>query len=461
MALRKNHSSRSRKKNFIRTRRKWSRRIVSVFTIFFSALFLIGLMIPLRPKTSEVEKRELTKFPSLSISGLMTGSFMDEVTTWYADTFPFREALITGQSKLKALYGLRAEELHGSTGKVADEIPTTASGTAPVLTPAPTVSDNVTSGSSGTDTTDENLKDGTIEEKGEVAGTIYVADDRGFEIFYFSKENSDAYASMINTVKADVGSGVNVYSLIAPSSFGISLTEDVQTSLGGSSEKDSIKYTYSVMNSSVKTIDAFSEIKKHNAEYVYFNTDHHWTQLGAYYAYRAFCAEKGFTPNAIDDYEKTDQGSFLGTYYASSGESAALKSNEDQVYSYTPLSTNDEKIYYNSGKVSDWNIINDASDVSDKYAAAFIGGDLPLVEMDNPKINDGSAVVVIKDSFGNCFVPFLIDHYDKVYVVDYRYYEGSVASLIEENNIEDVLFCNNIVSGVMESTAQKMLALFQ
>ncbi|MDO7206013.1 DHHW family protein [Paraclostridium bifermentans] len=54
------------------------------------------------------------------------------------------------------------------------------------------------------------------------------------------------------------------------------------------SEKDSIDSIYKNMDKDVKTVDAYDNLKKHKDEYIYFNTDHHWTSLGAYYAYQSF-----------------------------------------------------------------------------------------------------------------------------------------------------------------------------
>ena len=52
--------------------------------------------------------------------------------------------------------------------------------------------------------------------------------------------------------------------------------------------------------------------------------------------------------------------------------------------------------------------------------------------------------MVVKESFGNAFVPFLVSHYQTVYVVDYRYWEGSISQLVAEKGIQDVILCNNI-----------------
>ena len=54
------------------------------------------------------------------------------------------------------------------------------------------------------------------------------------------------------------------------------------------------------MSNQVTTIDAYSKLAQHQGEYIYFRTDHHWTQLGAYYGYTAFAEKTGIaTPSDI------------------------------------------------------------------------------------------------------------------------------------------------------------------
>lgn len=60
-----------------------------------------------------------------------------------------------------------------------------------------------------------------------------------------------------------------------------------------------------------------------------------------------------------------------------------------------------------------------------------IMGDQPLERIDNPTLSDGSSCLVIKDSFADSFVPWLVDHYQTVWVADFRYFEGSYKSLIK------------------------------
>ena len=68
--------------------------------------------------------------------------------------------------------------------------------------------------------------------------------------------------------------------------------------------------------------------------------------------------------------------------------------------------------------------------------------------------------MVLKDSYGNAFVPLLAQDYRDVYVVDYRHYQENASSLVQEKGIDEILFLNNIM-GVGESISKKMIAVFQ
>ena len=87
----------------------------------------------------------------------------------------------------------------------------------------------------------------------------------------------------------------------------------------------------------------------------------------------------------------------------------------------------------------------------------FIAGDNPLSEIHNPNISDGSSIVVVKESYGNAFIPFLVDSYEYVYVIDYRYWSGDLADFVIDNGIDDVLFLN-VVSNTSTSARLEELA---
>ncbi len=463
------------KKKKRRIRKQWNLRIIHVFEVILIVFFVIGILIPLRPEKSDIEKRELSKFPTLSWSAIWDGSFFEGISTWFSDTFPFRESFLSIGSGLESMYGFHTQEIHGNTNTVADEIPDstdtvvtpapviTVSAT-PTATPTPTATATpeatVTETPTAAPTEEPATQDGTIHDNPEVAGTVYIADNKGFEIYYFNRGGADAYASMLNTVKSTLPSSVNVYDMLAPTNFSVCLDENIQSSLGGSSARDAFNYINSLLDTSIIQVPVLDTLINHNAEYIYYNTDHHWTALGAYYAYRQFCSVKGITPHELSYFTEVEYPGFLGTFYSYSNQSEALANNPDTVKAYIPVGTNDETVTDETGASYSLSIVNDMTDSSagSKYSA-FLGGDNALTEITNPNITDGSSCVLIKESYGNAFAPFLVDHYQHVYIIDYRYYNQNLSSFISEKGINDVIFLNNS-DALSEANSESMLNMF-
>ncbi len=426
--------------------------------VFFTVLgvfAVIGLMWFWRPTVSETEKRELTPFPELTFSGLMDGSFADGVSKWYSDTYPLREWFIGGAHALQSLYGDRSEQIiiHDPP---PDDVPPAPSAepTQPASRPSsvPGAATSTTPSSSATEApTTTTSRDGTVTTPGEVLGSIYVTGDSGYSLYYFSQGVVDQYADFVNRSHRALGEGVNVYSMPIPLSSGVMLDPSLLEAVGASDQKAAIAYIDSRMEPGVHGLDLFDTLKEHNAEYLYFRTDHHWTALGAYYAYTVFCREKGVTPHGLERFEQKSYPGFLGTFYAES-LSQAMKANPDTLTAYIPMGTNEMTFTDKSGNQIPWSIVMDATDYSSsgKYNC-FAGSDQPYAVAHNPKITDGSACVVVKDSFGNAFVPFLVDHYEYVYWIDFRYYKGTLTDLVKEKNIGDVIYCLNLYNTTTSS----------
>ena len=158
---------------------------------------------------------------------------------------------------------------------------------------------------------------------------------------------------------------------------------------------------------------------------------------------------------------------FLGSFYASSNQAQSLKENPDTVIGYIPQSTNDMFYIDENQQTIRWRIVNDVSDYSagSKYSA-FSAADQMYAQIDNPQLSDGSSCVVIKESFGNAFIPFLVDHYAHIYIVDYRYfrnyakYDNDIYKLITENNVSDVIFINNADAMTNPNQVALMSAMF-
>ena len=259
--------------------------------------------------------------------------------------------------------------------------------------------------------------------------------DSGYEYYSFVEETANQYTTMVAKAGAELKGSATLYDMVIPTSMDILLPEDFLADVNTSDQKKAINYIYGSINAQnpdVKTVPIFDALKLHNNEYIYFRTDHHWTQLGAYYAYAEFCKSKGIEAVPLTQFEKKEYPGFLGSFYA---DDNALSANPDTVEAYLPK----------ANTITDWPVIQDGTDYDkENLYLIFIAGDQPYEEITNKDLNDGSACVVVKESFGNAFVPFLVNHYQHIYVVDYRYYKGNIAALAKEKGATDVIMLNNI-----------------
>ncbi len=294
---------------------------------------------------------------------------------------------------------------------------------------------------------DDLLPDGTIYEKPTKAGSAYMYNNQVFAAACAGESIADYYANMVNSVADKLDGKAKLYDIVVPTAFGACLSAEVQEEMVGNNQAALIDYLYGkVTSDNAYTVDACSKIIKHNAEYIYFKSDHHWTVTGAYYAYVAWCNAKGIEAHSTDFFEETQEfDGFLGSFYSLAGKPSSLDSDRDTVLAYVPNGTNDEVFTGKDGVDVKWSVIQDVSGwaSSSKYNC-FIGGDNPKAVIENPDITDGSACILIKESYGNAFAPFLVDHYQYTYIFDYRYYTGDLTSFVTEHNVQDVIIVNNM-----------------
>ena len=391
---------------------------IIIFIVAMALFFVIGLAFFLRPTVSDTEKRELTKFPDFTVESFLSGEWTSQVSLWFADTYPLREGMIGANQAIEEIYGIKGEQV--ISGGDADDIP-----------------DKPVSGDVVFNPTDDG--------GGEKVQGMYVNGDTAYQLYAFNQQNSDSYVSLINKFASQVEGKAEVYDMIVPLHYQIALSKDTAKKYGASDCEEAISYMYSAMSDGINKVDVMPNMLRHNTEYLYYRTDHHWTARGAYYAYEAFCSAKGITPTALNSYRRLQFDGFLGTLYSEAKQPAAMKGNPDYVEAFVPKGINEEKVYDSQGnKIAEYAIVYTKAD---KYTAgnkylAFIGGDHPLIEIHNPNINDGSSIVVVKESYGNAFVPFLVDSYEHVYVIDYRHWSGNLADFVTSKGIDDVLFLN-------------------
>lgn len=448
------------KRKYTKKQRQIIKKYHNLGIILFAGVMLLGAFLGLlffaRLKTSEKEKRSLAKYPSFTMKTFLNGEYFSDVSTWYSDTYPFRDALVSADQKLKGLYGIESKTMMVGEEKQADEIPDINDNTEAVTetTTAATTeaaTENTEAGAT-TEATTEKVREvdppdskGMDEEiQNQIQQNLYVKGDAAYSVYYFGKENCTNYVAALNNVAAELKGQTTVYNILVPNNSGVMLSEDELSKLAGSDQEQAIDYYYSIESDDVKTVDTIKTLREHNDEYLYFRTDHHWTQLAAYYVYQNFCKVKGIEAHDLSYYDKKEFKNFLGTFYSTLGNSN-MEANPDTVDAYVPKGTNDMTFWDTDGKEWNWNVIYDVDSwaSSSKYMT-FIGGDRPMEVIENPQIKDGSSCVVLKESYGNCFVPFLVDHYQTVYVLDYRYTTVNVLDFVKEKQADDLIIINNI-----------------
>lgn len=397
---------------------------ILLFTVVMVALFVVGLAFFARPERSENEKRDLTPFPKFTVSGFLSGEWTAQVSLWYSDTYPLREGMIAANGSMQELYGIRDEQVNAVVD--ADDIP------------------DESEGSEGKD--NEVVFNPTDDGGGEKVQGMYVNGNTAYQLYAFNKQNTDSYIALINSLDAQLDGKATVYDMVVPLHYQIALSRETADRFGASDCSEAISYIYKKLNDGIVSVDTLPQLIAHNDEYLYYRTDHHWTARGAYYAFVAFCETKGIEPTPLESYERLQFDGFLGTLYAEAGQPAAMKNDPDYVEAFVPMGTNAITVTERSGNVTEYRVVNEKTNAWYPAAGAkyncFIAGDNPISEIRNPQITDGSSIVIIKESYGNAFVPFLVDSYETVYVIDYRYWSGDLADFVIDNGIEDVLFLN-------------------
>lgn len=205
------------------------------------------------------------------------------------------------------------------------------------------------------------------------------------------------------------------------------------------------------LNDNIKIIDLMDTLKEKRNEYIYYKTDHHWTTMGAYYGYKEYMEETGQIPLDQSEFTiETISDDFYGTSYRKANLLFALP---DDMLIYKPKSDISYKVTYNLE--SQTNTLYDETflNKTDKYSY-FFGGDKAIVEIET-SIKNNKTILILKDSFANSLIPFLTNHYEKIIVIDTRYYNASISQFVKDNDIDEVLFLYNIQNFLQEKTFSK------
>ena len=265
------------------------------------------------------------------------------------------------------------------------------------------------------------LEDTVIGDNHRLPGTftpyngVYVNGNFAMERVSIPDDSALYYSAIINKFGEVLPDNVNIFNIVVPSSSEFYGNTNVYTN-----QTTGIKKIYENLSQRIIPVNAIKPLYAHANEGIYFRTDHHWTQRGAYYAYEALMNVKGEVIPPLSDFPvKTGKytGSFAGFAKGTAGEKI-IKANPDTIEIFAiPKFTAGAS--YNDMYMKSYNRSVAAVYQSTDSYYAYLGGDNPLTVLTSSAGN-GKKAVVMKESFGNAFAPWLLNNYSEVYVVDIR-----------------------------------------
>lgn len=436
-----------------------TRKIIGIvsFLLVMTAGMVLGFIPSLRPEVSEYEKRKLTAFPSYTSESFLDGSYTKGIALYYADTYPFRDFLLETEQRIKTFYGLPGDTITHTGGDHTDweallksleeEASKAASSSESQSESEPQSESESESSTNPTENPPVTPVDPKEIHVPANAGSVNIYNHAGYCVSGFLPAAANIYCENVASVAKNLPN-VAVYQMIIPDNSAITLPDSVQKEWG-LPEEDKVVMYYNMKTlslcPSVHTVSIYDTLRDHRNEYLYFRTDHHWTQLGAYYAYRKFCESAGLTGHNLNEYQTIVMENFTGSYVTAS-KLAELENYPDTLTAYIPLSGNTFQFYDTTQET--YRTGNIVREISAEYRhssySAFIYGDNPISLITNSSCKNHRKAILVKESFGNAFAPFLADEFEEVYIIDYRHYKDSIIKLAKEKGITDILFINNI-----------------
>lgn len=337
--------------------------------------FSIFFLLSSKKEFSENENRYLAKMPDLTFSNIKSGRFVSELETFITDSFPLRDFLVGLKTRVEKIVGKK------------------------------------------------DIND------------IYLGKD-DFMLTRYQKIDTSKLINLLNDFQTKNRES-NINLMIVPSS--ISIYDDKLPSYAiTDSEIDVINEIYNKV--SIPSINVYNTLLKlKETDQVFYKTDHHWTTIGAYYAYLEFCKKNNITPKNINYFDIVKVNDFYGTLYSKTNN---YKVSSDTI-SLFKTKTNFLVQYLDNKKESNTLYDDTYLNSKDKYSI-FLSNNHSLLTITNLDIVNNDEILVIKDSYGNSFIPFLAEHYKKVHVVDLRYNLNSMTDYLKKNNINNVLILYNI-----------------
>ena len=385
----------SSEKNFTERLRTWA-----VLTVFPAALLWISVADMMRPAKlySSYENRKLQQKPELSVQAVRTGSYMKEYEEYVSDQILGRNSYIAVKSATDKALGKK--EINGVYLAT----------------------------------------DGTLIEK---------------HTKEFSAQNIEKTLEGLQKLERLLqGKSRSFQVLLAPTADNV-YSEKLPAYAEVFPEEALWRQFRDACGKNTVFPDVFSPLRSHAEEYIYYGTDHHWTTLGSYYAYQTWATENNVTAVSYN----TDKVSetFHGTLHSKTNLSG-LPFDIIEAYAYEGM----REVYYDLSETPEYSLYAEKYLSGKNQYGYFLDDNHMLIEIrntsykkestDRERKNKGTSLFIIKDSFANCMVPYLSEHYETIYILDLRYYKGKLTQLLDRyvTKDTDVLILYNMSHFVTE-----------
>ena len=380
---------------------------VTAFVLCLALFFVLVFLMPTDDNASVKENRPLAEMPSLTWDSLFSGKFATDFEAYLSDNVGFRSVFTD--------IGSRIEKLRGFNGKAKNQVLDLSNGS-----------------------------------------RLAIVDGKILEVFRESPVVRDAYISAVNGIGATLPEGASAYLLMVPTQIEFDTSEYAELSDG---QKATIDAVYSALDG-VTGVNVYDLLEAHKDEYIYFRTDHHWTQRGAYYGYTALMEAMSDAPVPLSDMEWGSLEGFLGYLFAQANL-PELEQYADKIEYFMSGENYDvEAKIIEFGEVAEYGAkVYFTPEVGGSVSyGVFMGGDHPFSRV-TTNVNNGKTALVIKDSYANALLPFLTSHYETIIVIDPRNYFGTLADIYAEYDVDDVIIINYAFSSTFTSFVESMVKI--
>ena len=287
-----------------------------------------------------------------------------------------------------------------------------------------------------------------------IVGGVLLHEGQALFMFQGTDRGAQGYANAVNTwveLVAKKRPGMTSTVVVTPTSSHFYLPPAARAKT--TSEPKNLAAMRAALLPEVRFADVVTEMEGHQDEALFFKSDHHWTGLGAYYAYRAWARANGVTPLELSAFSKRSVPGVAGSFWSLT-QAPELRNADKESYYYVPTTVTFDGTQY-AGPQQKTPMPQPFFAEKSRGYIVFLGGDIPLL-VSNTSAGTGRTALVVKNSYGNAFAPYLLPHFDRVVVLDYRYVSRNIQDIVDTFGVTDLVFVNATITANSGAHQERM-----